>query len=231
MQMIEHPDSDSLSNTVARTLARTCAEAISTRGTAVLALAGGSTPIPVYRSLSENGLDWPHIVLLPGDERWVAHDHQACNLRAMREAFSDAAADFRALTPGRPEGAPDTAAAEAALADLRGPFDACVLGMGTDGHFASLFPGSTGLAEALDPDCDEQAVVVHPSPLPVDAPFDRISLTLSRILDSRRLLLLIRGEDKRRVLQDAKSSADPQRYPVTALLRHAGDALEIHWSP
>lgn len=231
MQMIEHPDSDSLSTTVAQALARTCAEALEARDTAALALAGGSTPIPVYRRLAEIDLDWSRIVLMPGDERWVAHDDRACNLRAMREAFSGTTADFRALTPERPEGKPDTAVAEAALAELHGPFDACVLGMGADGHFASLFPGADGLAEALDPACKTPAVVVHPSPLPADAPFARISLTLSRIIASRRLLLLIRGDDKRSVLHDAGRSADPRRYPITALLQHAGDALEIHWSP
>lgn len=231
MQMIEHPDSDSLSTTVVRTLARSCAEAIRARDTAALALAGGSTPMPVYRRLAEIDLDWPRIVLLPGDERWVPHDDPASNLRAIREAFSGTTADFRALTPERPEDLPDTAVAEATLAELRGPFDACVLGMGADGHFASLFPGAGGLAEALDPACTTPAVVVHPSPLPPDAPFARISLTLSRIMASRRLLLLIRGDDKRSVLHDARLSADPQRYPIAALLRHAGDALEIHWSP
>lgn len=231
MQMIEHPDSDSLSTTVARTLAQICAESIEARNAAALALAGGSTPMPVYRQLAEIALDWSRIMLLPGDERWVAHDDRACNLRAMREAFAGTIADFRALTPAHPEGPPDTAVAEATLADLHGPFDACVLGMGTDGHFASLFPGADGLAEALDPASRTPAVVVHPSPLPPDAPFARISLTLSRIMASRRLLLLIRGDDKRGVLQEARSSADPQRYPIAALLRHGGDALEIHWSP
>ncbi len=231
MQMIEHPDFDSLSTTVARTLARICAEAMEARNTAALALAGGSTPIPVYRHLAGIQLDWSRVVLIPGDDRWVAHDDPACNLRAMREAFSGAGADFRALTPARPGAAPDTDIAEATLAELPGPFDACVLGMGTDGHFASLFPGAAGLTDALDPNGGTPAVVVHPSPLPADAPFARISLTLSRILASRRLLLLIRGEDKREVLQNAISSADPQRFPIAALLHHSGDALEIHWSP
>lgn len=231
MQMIEHPDFDSLSTIVAQTLVQSCAGAIKARGAAVLALAGGSTPIPVYRQLADTELDWSRIVLLPGDERWVAHDDPACNLGVMRAAFSNVAASFRALTPEKPEGEPDTRVAEATLAELRGRFDACVLGMGADGHFASLFPGANGLTEALDPKGGLPAVVIHPSPLPHDAPFARISLSLSSILKSRRLLLLIRGEDKRTVLQRAKTCADPERFPVAALLQHAGDALEIHWSP
>lgn len=231
MQMIEHPDFDTLAATVARTLAQTCADAIEERNAAVLALAGGSTPLPVYRRLAEFRLDWPRIALLPGDERWVAHGNEACNLNAMRKAFSGANAEFRALTPESPSGEPDRMMADATLSGLDGPFDACVLGMGNDGHFASLFPGAAGLADALDPEGTEQAVVIHPTPLPADAPFGRISLTLSRILSSRRLLLLIRGEEKRKVLRSAMKNDDPQRYPISALLRNAGKTLEIHWSP
>jgi len=231
MQTIEHPDFDRLAGTIVQTLSQTCAEAVEKRRTAVLALAGGSTPIPIYRRLAERELTWSRIVLLPGDDRWVAHDHDACNLRAMREAFSDTAASFRALTPERPNRDPDLAVAQATLAALPEPFDACVLGMGTDGHFASLFPGAAGVDEALNPDCRDPAVIVVPSPMPADAPFVRISLTLSRISTSRRLLLLIRGDEKRELLQRAMSSPDRHQYPVAALLQHAGAALEIHWSP
>lgn len=231
MQMIEHPDFDTLATTVAQSLSRTCAEASASRGRAVLALAGGSTPIPVYERLARSELDWSRVFLLPGDDRWVAHNNDSCNLRAMRKAFAGADANFRALTPEHADGEPDLAAAEKTLTELPDPFDACVLGMGGDGHFASLFPGASGLTDALNPESEAQAVVIHPDPMPADAPFARISLTLSRIAGSRRLMLLIRGEEKRKVLQLAMADRDPERYPVAALLEHAGAALEIHWSP
>src|SRR6056297_3489350 len=112
MQMIEHPDFVSLSTTVSRTLARTCAEATETRHAAILALAGGSTPIPIYRHLARIELDWSRVVLLPGDDRWVPHDDPACNLNVIREAFSGVETNFRALTPERPDGAPSTAVSE-----------------------------------------------------------------------------------------------------------------------
>lgn len=231
MQWIEHPDFQTLASTVSRSLAGACAKGIEQRGRAGLALAGGSTPMPVYRHLAAQPLDWQRVTLMPGDERWVAHDHPACNLRAIREAFAGADVEFRSLTPEDPGDEPSLVAADAALADLDLPFDACVLGMGGDGHFASLLPGAPELEDALDPAGNSLAVIVHPDPLPGDAPFARISLTLAAIAASRRLVLLIRGEDKRRVLKAAIDGGRWMEYPIAALLSQPHLPLEIHWSP
>jgi len=231
MQWIEHPDFQTLTDAVAGTLAEACREALAARGRAAMALAGGSTPMPVYRRLAGHALEWARVTLVPGDERWVARDHPACNLRAMREAFAGADARFAPLTPPRPENAPALDAARAALAGIELPFDACVLGMGGDGHFASLFPGARELAGALDPQCASPLTLVHPDPLPADAPFTRISLTLPPIAASRRLLLLVRGEGKRETLRTAIDSGDRMAFPVAALLAQPDLPLEIHWSP
>lgn len=231
MQWIEHPEFQTLTATVARSLASACAEGIEQRGRATLALAGGSTPMPVYRHLASHPLDWHAVSLMPGDERWVAHDHPACNLRAMREAFAGSEPDFKSLTPDEPGREPSLDAANAALSDLTLPFDACVLGMGGDGHFASLFPGAPELEYALDPEADALATIVHPDPLPEEAPFVRISLTLAAIAASRRLILLIRGERKREVLKNALRSGLWTEFPVAALLTQPRLPLEIHWSP
>lgn len=231
MQSIEHPDFQTLTGAVADTLAEVCREALGARGRVAMALAGGSTPMPVYRRLAGHRLDWPRVTLLPGDERWVAHDHPACNLRAMREAFTGADARFASLTPPKPDTPPALDAARAALAGIEPPFDACVLGMGADGHFASLFPGAPELADALDPQCASPVTIVHPDPLPADAPFARISLTFPPIAASRRLLLLVRGEDKQEALERAINSGDRIAYPIAALLGQPELPLEIHWSP
>lgn len=231
MQWIEHPDFETLARTAARTLAGACSEALAARGRAALALAGGSTPMPVYRRLSEKRLEWPRTTLIPGDERWVPHDHSACNLSALREAFAGADARFASLTPPKPGDRPSLDAARTALADVELPFDACLLGMGADGHFASLFPGAPELADALDPACDSPVAIVHPDPLPEDAPFVRVSLTFPVIAASRRLLLLIRGERKRATLKRAIDSGDRLQFPVAALFARPELPLEIHWSP
>jgi len=231
MQLIEHPDFQTLTDVVSASLASTCRDAVAGRGHATLALAGGSTPMPVYRHLAGQPVDWPSLTLVPGDERWVAHDHAACNLRAMREAFAGAEAEFLALTPQHPGPEPSLETAERTLAALQLPFDACVLGMGGDGHFASLFPRAPELAGALDANCEFPAAVVHPDPLPDDAPYARISLTLAPIAASRTLMLLIRGEGKRETLKAAIDSGDRMEFPIAALLSEPGLPLEIHWSP
>lgn len=231
MQWIEHPDFQTLTATVARSLASACAEGMDQRGRATLALAGGSTPMPVYRQLAAHPLDWRAVTLMPGDERWVGHDHPACNLRAIREAFAGSDPEFKSLTPESADGEPSLDAANTALSALNLPFDACVLGMGGDGHFASLFPGAPELENALNPQADALATIVHPDPMPEDAPFARISLTLAAIAPSRRLLLLTRGERKREVLKKAIRSGLWTEFPIAALLSQSNLPLEIHWSP
>ncbi|MDT8449596.1 MAG: 6-phosphogluconolactonase [Wenzhouxiangellaceae bacterium] len=231
----EHSDFEALVETVAGRLHDACERALEERGAAALALAGGSTPMPVYARLARSKLDWPRVTLLPGDERWVAHGDPACNLTAIRAAFGEVPARFESLTPANAGGEPDPATAlntaRTALARIGRPFDACLLGMGGDGHFASLFPGAPELATALDPASAEPLAVVRPDPLPPEAPYARISLTLSAIAAGRELLLVIRGDDKRQALERAMQSSDPNQYPIAALLEHAGDRLEIHWSP
>ncbi len=226
----EHPDFAALCEALAPKLARVARAGLDERGAASLALAGGSTPFPLYRRLAEEALDWSRVTLLPGDERWVAADHAACNLRAIRAAFDKVHPRFGALVPDVPGPEASLETARATLADIPAPFDACVLGMGGDGHFASLFPGAPELAVALDPDGREPLVLVTPDPMPEDAPFERVSLTLSAIAASRYVVLVLRGERKREVLQTARG-ADPHHYPVAALLAQDNLPLEIHWSP
>lgn len=231
MQLTRHPDSSTLEQTVSAALADTIGQAIKRSGRARLALAGGSTPMPIYTRLAKEPLDWLRVSLLPGDERWVAHGHEACNFSAMRAAFGTRPADFRPLTPERPGPEPDLATARASLAAMDGGFDACLLGMGGDGHFASLFPGAAELESALDPAQTDPLAVIHPDPLPPEAPFARISLTLSAILSAPVLILAIRGQAKQDTLEQARASGDKRRFPICALLEQAGDSLQIHWSP
>lgn len=227
---IEHPDFTALCEALAPELARTVRAGLDERGSASLALAGGSTPFPLYRRLAEETLDWPCVTLLPGDERWVGAGHAACNLRAIRAAFDKVRPRFAALVPEAPGSEPSLETARATLAEIPVPFDACVLGMGGDGHFASLFPGAPELDLALDPGRCEPLVLVTPDPMPEDAPFERVSLTLSAIAASRYVALVLRGERKREVLEAARG-ADEHRYPVAALLARDNLPLEIHWSP
>lgn len=231
MEFVEHPDFADLADQVARQLGRRIARALDAHPTASVALAGGSTPMPVYRALAAERLDWSRVSLVPGDERWVAETHSASNRAAIRRAFGDCPADFGALVPSRPEKSPSTDTGEQTLDRIAWPFDACVLGMGDDGHFASLFPGAPELERALDPARDQRLAVIQPDPLPPEAPYPRISLTLAAIADSREILLLLRGREKRHVLETALADGDPCKYPIAALLAMKSLPLQIHWSP
>jgi 6-phosphogluconolactonase len=226
MGWIEHdyPNAAALIAQVADTFDALCADAVRERGRAWLALAGGRTPLPVYARLAASA-HARSIVAIPTDERCVAHDHPACNLRALRAAFGGSGVDTLPLTS--PDGAPDATP----LAAHAQPFDAVLLGMGADGHFASLFPGAANLADGLALDSGHDAIATLPDPLPPEAPFARVSLTLPRLLRAREIHLVVTGDDKRRVLRQAQQQDAGDGYPVAALLHARDHHVRIHWSP
>ena len=232
MPWIEHDHADvgALVAHVTEVFVDACREAIHARGQAWLALAGGRTPLPVYAQLAAAGLGGV-VSAIPTDERCVPHDHPACNLRALREAFAaDANIVGNPLT--REDGDVDAslAQARALLAVNPQPFDAVLLGMGADGHFASLFPGAANLAEGLATESGIDALATLPDPLPPEAPFARISLTLPRLLHAKQIHLVVTGADKRAVLRHALAHPD-SAFPVAALLHAPGHHVHIHWSP
>lgn len=227
----DYPDFDALVAALLPRLETLCHRAVAERGAAVLALAGGGTPLPLYRQMAALPLPWSRITVTPTDERCVPHEHPACNLRELRDAFVAARGlQLLSLTPvdGDPKQAPGFA--QAALNACTGPFDAVLLGMGNDTHMASLFPGVPGLARALDPASSLDACRIDPDPLPAHAPYSRVTLTLARLLRARELHLVIVGPDKRDTLQSAYDSADALRHPVAALLHAPGANVHIHWS-
>lgn len=206
--------------------------ALTERGQASMALSGGGTPMPLYAALAETELDWSKVTAVPTDERWVPVSHAANNLGQIAEQMPGADIRLLGLVPEAPAQTPVPATARAALATLPDPFDVVIVGMGGDAHFASLFPRSPALAEGLDPESNETALVVTPDPLPPEAPYARISLSLSKLLATRYLVLLITGEGKRKVFEQAASSqADANEMPIAALIRAAGSRLNVFWSP
>lgn len=236
MSVVEHayPDAHALATALAATLARTVDEALAARGHALLALAGGRTPLPAYRALASRWYgraDAARIVVVPTDDRCVPHAHPASNVRELRAILDDAGVRVEALTTAN--GDPERSAryARAVLADYPQPFDAVVLGMGADAHTASLFPGAPQLAAGLDPASSVDALRVDPDPLPADAPFPRISLTIARLRRAHALHLVVTGEAKRAVLAAAQADPDARQRPVAAILHAPGVPVHVHWSP
>ena len=193
-------------------------------GQTSLLLPGGSTPQQLLPLLDAQSLDWTQILASPTDERWVAVEAPDSNLQLLREGLPAA----RWLDP-RQDSHPQ-AAAQAWAAQLRTwlPFAAVLLGMGEDGHFASLFPDMPGLAAALDTQQPEAALV---GLAPV-APQTRLSLNLSLLLSTQWLGLLAFGEPKaeliRQVLADAPGS---RALPLYALLHQQRVPVSVYWAP
>ena len=226
----EYPDTGSLAAALAGELARSCADGLQRDGRAVLALAGGRTPWPVYERLAQADLDWSGVTVLPTDERCVPHGHEASNLRGLEAAFA-AARGIRTEPLTVSDGGCDESEQHARelLAGLQRRFDAVVLGMGTDGHTASLFPGAVRLARGFDPALD--ACRIDPEPLPPEAPYPRITLGVRRLLRTRALHLVVTGAEKRVVLEAALADPDPLRRPVAAVLHAPGTQVQLHWCP
>ncbi len=206
------------------------AAAIRDRGRATLLLAGGSTPAPMFRALATADLDWSKVTVAQVDERFVPPDSPQSNARMIRETLLTgpaAAARFVPLWSAAADLAAAADAADAAMAGLPRPWDVVVLGMGEDGHFASLFPGSAQLAAGLSPDTDRLCLAVDPhDPAPREP---RLSLTLSTLLDARHILLMIRGETKRGVVEAAR--AGDAVLPIHAVLSQSRAPLSLLWAP
>ena len=203
---------------------------LATRGVASLAVPGGRTPLPLFRALREVELDWSRVGVTLTDERWVPVDDPASNESLVRRellASLAAQARFLPLFNGSASAAGAAAAVWNSLAPLPRPFDAVVLGMGDDGHFASLFPDDPGLAAALSqaaaPGCVAMRAPVEPN--------ERISLNLSALLQTRRLFLFITGVHKRDLLLAAARRAADAPLPVAALLSQRVPIPEVYWAP
>ena len=235
MGWVEHhyPDTEALAGALGETLHQACAEALAQRGRALLSLAGGRTPFPIYRALAAQGdLDWSKVVLMPGDDRCVAHTDAASNLRGLREAFAPArGVQVEALTAESGDADASLAQARAMRARNADAFDAVVLGMGEDAHTASLFPRVAGLDQAMALDAEDDAFAIVPDPLPPEAPYPRVTLGRARLLRARHLHLIVTGARKREVLAAAQAAEDARNAPISAFLHASGALVHIHWCP
>lgn len=227
--MLEQRDFDSreeLDRNLAGTLAETLRDDLRRQPRAVLALSGGSTPRGMLEQLSRQALDWERVDVILVDERWEAPDSSEANEGLVRAHLLRGPAAIAHLHPFiTPADTPEEALPdlEARLASLPRPFSAVVLGMGTDGHTASWFPGADNLAELLDPSGPARVAVTRPKTVPQA----RVTLTLPAVLDCRHIHLQITGSEKRAVLEQAAN----RQLPVAQILRQTLTPVCIWWAP
>jgi 6-phosphogluconolactonase len=214
-----YPTGASLAEAAAYGIAHALKAGLANRGRASLVATGGRSPGPIYDRLREADLDWARVVVTLSDERCVDEDDPASNAGLVRARLMQGAAAKAHLLPLWPP--PEPAALRALM-----PFDAVMLGMGEDGHIASLLPGDPGLAAALSPDAPDLT-----APVPAGLgkpPLPRVTLTLSALLDSHAVFLLIAGEAKREVVARAQ---DGETLPVRALIAQTRVPVRILWAP
>lgn len=223
------PNRDLLAVAVADVVAAAITSAVAARGVATVAVPGGSTPRTVFAQLAARTLPWAQTCFVLGDDRWVAADHPASNLGMIRGILRDGPASAATLVPmveGPTTLNADAAAADARLRALAWPLDLMWLGVGADAHTASLFPGED-YAAAIDPANPRRAMAVTPAMLPPEAPFPRLTMPLSTLVDARALILVATGDDKRTVLEQALEGA---ATPVGRVIAAAQCPVSIHWA-
>lgn len=223
--MIESfPDEASLADAATAATVAALSAGLAARGQASLIGTGGRSPAPAYDALSAADLDWGRVTVSLSDDRFVPATSPDSNERLVRERLlrgPAAAATFLPLYSGVPT--PDAAAAIAEpLLRTLAPFDMLFLGMGEDGHIASLIPGSPVMDQGLDPAGDRFVIGV---PAGVGSPpVARISLTLRALLQARVTLVLIRGAVKRQIVEAGSG------LPVHAFLKQAKAPVRVLWT-
>jgi len=222
MELIEYPDRDMLMLRVAQRLASELGAALRNHDRATLAVPGGTTPGPVFDTLSGVELDWSRVDVVLGDERWVPGDHPRSNTRLLRARLFQNHAAQAHLIPLYLDASTPEDALDALTDGLRPalPLSVALLGMGADMHTASLFPGADNLAAALAPDAPPLMAMRADG-----AGEPRITLTAPVLIEAMHLHILITGPEKRAALERAKG-LKPVEAPVAAVLRNA----TVHWA-
>ena len=202
-------------------------QSITENGCASIAVSGGRTPISLFEELSKLNLDWSKIELTLVDERWVDAQHEDSNELLVRKHLIKNKAtqiNFFPIKSSAKSVKEGQILYEKVLQQVKLPFDVIVLGMGDDGHTASLFPCCKELSQAMDPDNHQKCITTKPK----NAPYERISLTFSTISKAKNLILHLRGSSKLRTFKLAMTLKDDKKMPIYAFTEQP---LEIYWSP
>lgn len=221
-----------LQDTAASLIVKSLHLGLLTRGTASLVVTGGRIVGGIYDRLACNALSWKAVTIILSDERWVDPTSKDSNEYLVRRHLlqeNAAAARFIPLFSKQITQQAAAASASARIADIQRPFDLVLLGMGEDGHFASLFPGSSALGAGLSSDTSQHCIAV---PAANPAPGQpRLSLTVSTLLDSRAVLIVATGKVKRQAFERAQHVNRPADTPISSVLHQSRIPVRFLWAP
>jgi 6-phosphogluconolactonase len=220
---------EQLASTLAQSIADDLRTAIAARGAASLVVSGGRTPAQMFAALALHALPWNKVWVTLADERWVDAPHADSNEALVRRTLLQhhaAAAHFVALKNSAATAKEGEADAVKKISAMPRPFDVVVLGMGDDGHFASLFPQAPQLSLGLDRTNKNLCIATDP----ITAPHARMSLTLSALLASRRIVIQLAGEGKWQVYQRALQAGAEKDLPIRAVIQQTKTPVEVYFA-
>ena len=226
----EYDSLDELADAVAGDVGFIIESAIDARGSSLVALPGGNTGPAIFPKLAAQTLPWKKVTIVPTDDRLVPMADERSNIRAIGKAFIPAGARVIPISTEIADYKLAGNSADARLQDLPWPPDLVWLGMGKDGHTASIFTGPD-LQDALDAPKARRAIGVMPDPLPSEAPVARVTLTRAAILSARTVMIAITGDEKRAVLEQAIADGQSSKLPIGRVLAEADQPIDIHWAP
>ncbi len=227
----EYDDAAEMADAVAGDIGFIIESAIDARGAAVIALAGGKTPVPIYEKLAATKLDWKRVTIIPTDERIVPLGDALSNVTMIGKTFIPKGARVMPIVPKATDDYKAAGrSADALMQDLHWPLDLCLLGVGGDGHTASIFPGPD-YDEALNGPRERRALGVMPDPLPPEAPVARVSLSREGIVTARALMIAVTGAAKKTVIEQAIAKGAGSPWPIGRVLADAELPVDIHWAP
>ena len=226
----EYDSIDEVADAVAGDIGFIVESAVDARGASLIAVPGGSTGPAVFGKLASQKLPWKKVAIIPTDDRLVPIDDDRSNVRAIAKAFLPLGARVIPIAAEIADYRLAGNSADARLQDMPWPPDLVWLGMGKDGHTASIFAGPD-LQDALDAPKARRAVGVMPDPLPPEAPVARVTLTRASILSARTVMIVINGDDKRALLEQAIADGQSSKLPIGRVLAEAEQPIDIHWCP
>ena len=226
----EYDSLDELADAVAGDVGFIVDSAVEARGASLVALPGGKTGPAIFPKLAAQQLPWKRVTIIPTDERLVPMNDERSNVRELARVFLPVGARVIPIAADIPDYKLAGNSADARLQDLPWPPDLVWLGVGEDGHAASIFAGPD-LQDALDAPRARRAVGIMPDPLPDDAPVARVTLTRAAILSARTMLIAITGDKKREMLERAIADGQSSKLPIGRVLAEAEQPIDIHWCP